>query len=66
MYNTACTFVLTIFMLYSIFRYIFSPNEFFKQQAVLHIEWQLTFVCVVLTVIYNASRLTREVLIILY
>lgn len=61
MYHAACTFILIIFTLYSIFRYIFQPNEFFKQQTLLHIEWQITFLCVLIVIIYHASRLTREV-----
>ena len=61
MYNTACTFVLTIFTLYSIFRYMFLPNDYFKQQTLIHIEWQMSFLCAILIVIYHASRLTKEV-----
>lgn len=61
MYNTACTFLLNIFMLYSVFRYMFLPSDFYKQQSLLHSAWQLTFLCAVLAVTYNATRLTREV-----
>lgn len=61
MYSTACTFLLTIFMLYSICRYIFLPSDFYRQQSLIHSEWEMTYLCVVIMVIYNASRLTREV-----
>lgn len=58
---TVYTFVTTILKLYSACRYVHERNEFFKEQFLLHINWQVFYLIVTLATIYTANLLTNEV-----
>lgn len=51
----------TILTLYGGCRYILERNEFFKEQFLLHIIWQIFYFIVTLITIYTANRLINEV-----
>lgn len=58
---TSYAFVTTILTLYSASRYVHEQNEYFKEQFLLHINWQVFYLIVTLTTIYTANLLSNEV-----
>lgn len=58
------TFVTILFMLYSVFRYILQRDDFFLAKFLLHIDWLLFSLSIVLAVIYWSHLLTKEVSIV--
>lgn len=55
------TFVTILFTLYSVFRYILHRDDFFLTKFLLHIEWLLFFLSILIAVIFWSHLLSKKV-----
>lgn len=58
---TAYAFALSVLIYYSFYRYFVQHNDEFKDYGLVDALFQMYYVTLVLTIIYNAKRMNSEV-----